>query len=507
MAGAHHLLGLTLAAIGNAPERPVLAPGDGVAGIPELGGDSAVAGVLQHAHALAAADLPGDLAAELEVVPLVVDRPAAIGLHVDPVLDIEDLVERLLAGLQAHIGHADQRQPGPAIGAHAAVGARLAHRRRGLARSHVAHELAVADDVVALRRHALIVEREGAEAGTVLQARIAHHVDDVRPIAQMAQLIEREEAHARVVGLAAQHAIELDGVADGFVNLQAQLRAVEDQVEFALGALVGLMQRHGLFGDARGVLQQAQLVHQFVAFQLELAAEGIGEGALLKIAVLVAGGRETRAREAARLIDYAAESRDEDLAALLELHGSFGQVDARVAAQFGVDGEQGGEAAVHRHRERVDLHGRVPHRLVLFFRRQRDFVGARRGAGPRDLQRQCGGALDTVRGEIVRGGEAPAAIGQHADSKALRFAAGNVPHLAVLDGEIAVARIHCAHVGIGDAAPRHRIQSAQGEIFHNEAETKAASLTALLCVFLCVLCVSALNRDSPIPEPLDFIAA
>jgi len=45
-----------------------------------------------------------------------------------------------------------------------------------------------------------------------------------------------------------------------------------------------------LFGDARSVLEQAQFLHQFVALQLILPAEGIGEGALLKIAVLVAGG-------------------------------------------------------------------------------------------------------------------------------------------------------------------------------------------------------------------------
>jgi hypothetical protein len=163
--------------------------------------------------------------------------------------------------------------------------------------------------------------------------------------------------------------IEFDGVADRLVNLQAQLGAVEDQVKFALGTLVGLMQSYGLFGNARRALQKTQLVYQFIALQLELAPEGIGEGALLKIAVLVAGGRETRAREAARLIDYAPESGDEDLAALLELHGSLSQVDARISAQFGVHGEQRAEDLVHRHGKRVDLHGRVPHGLVLLFRR------------------------------------------------------------------------------------------------------------------------------------------
>src|SRR4051812_46566133 len=62
--GAHHLFGLAFAAVGNAPEGPVLAAGDGVAGIPEFGGDAAVAGVLEHANALTVTDLPADFAAE-----------------------------------------------------------------------------------------------------------------------------------------------------------------------------------------------------------------------------------------------------------------------------------------------------------------------------------------------------------------------------------------------------------------------------------------------------------
>src|ERR1039458_5599100 len=86
VAGAHHLLGLALAAIGDPPQRPVFGSRDGLAGVPELGRDAAVAGVLQHADALAPTHLPGDFAAELEVVALVVDGPTAIGLHVDGVI-------------------------------------------------------------------------------------------------------------------------------------------------------------------------------------------------------------------------------------------------------------------------------------------------------------------------------------------------------------------------------------------------------------------------------------
>ena len=55
MTGAHHLFRLALAAVRSAPQRPVIARADGVAGIPELRGDAAVARILQHADALAAA--------------------------------------------------------------------------------------------------------------------------------------------------------------------------------------------------------------------------------------------------------------------------------------------------------------------------------------------------------------------------------------------------------------------------------------------------------------------
>src|SRR5437870_13781001 len=83
--GAHGLHGLAFAAIGRAPQRPLLGAADGVAGIPELGGDAAVTGVLEQARLLAALDLPADFGAELENVAAVVDRPAPVGPQTDAV--------------------------------------------------------------------------------------------------------------------------------------------------------------------------------------------------------------------------------------------------------------------------------------------------------------------------------------------------------------------------------------------------------------------------------------
>src|SRR5580698_8766958 len=99
VAGADHLLGLSLAAIRNAPQYPVLAIGDGRAGIPKLGSDAAVGGILEHANAPAILDLPSDLATELEVVALVVGGPAAIGHHINRMAHgAENFVECLFTG-------------------------------------------------------------------------------------------------------------------------------------------------------------------------------------------------------------------------------------------------------------------------------------------------------------------------------------------------------------------------------------------------------------------------
>ena len=80
----------------------------------------------------------------------------------------------------------------------------------------------------------------------MLGARIAHDIDDIRTIAQPVQLIERKKAHAGVVRFRSQDAIELDGMADGLVNLQAQLRRAENNSARAFGTLCGGMQRDSL---------------------------------------------------------------------------------------------------------------------------------------------------------------------------------------------------------------------------------------------------------------------
>src|SRR5258707_15790130 len=81
MARAHRLHGLALAAIGRAPQGPVLARAYRVATIPEFRGDPAVARIFQHARFLAALYFPSNFRGKLKMVAAVVDGPRPIRLH------------------------------------------------------------------------------------------------------------------------------------------------------------------------------------------------------------------------------------------------------------------------------------------------------------------------------------------------------------------------------------------------------------------------------------------
>ena len=130
------------------------------------GRDPGVARVAEQPPALAAADLPGGLAGELEVQAPVVDRPRAVGLDQQPVVGVGDqVVERArVAGLEVHVRHPHDRLAREAVGARAPAGALQADLGGRLARGEEAGEHAVADDRNGAALHALVVPPERAEA-------------------------------------------------------------------------------------------------------------------------------------------------------------------------------------------------------------------------------------------------------------------------------------------------------------------------------------------------------
>src|SRR5690606_34198831 len=100
---------LPLAVEERAAETVVAGVADRRAGVPELRRADLVGGVLDQPLHLAVADGEEQLAAELGVVALLVDRIGAAAVHIEPVLDPGDHLphrERRLAGLERDVGHA-----------------------------------------------------------------------------------------------------------------------------------------------------------------------------------------------------------------------------------------------------------------------------------------------------------------------------------------------------------------------------------------------------------------
>ena len=85
-------------------------------------------------------------------------------------------------------------------------------------------------------------------------------------------------------------------MADGFMNLQAELRAAQDYGLLAFRTLRCRMQRDALFGESAGVAYQVERFDQFVALQHVLAAEAVGIGAFLNLRAREAGGDDPGAR-------------------------------------------------------------------------------------------------------------------------------------------------------------------------------------------------------------------
>src|SRR5579859_6223600 len=117
---------------------------------------------------------------------------------------------------------------------------------RGFAAGEIAAEFAVLDNVDTLRGDAFVVIGESAEAGAVRGAGIGDDVYDRRCVTQIIQLVERKKTGAGKIGFLAENAIEFNGMADGFVNLQAKLASPENQRRFFLGALRGGVERDRL---------------------------------------------------------------------------------------------------------------------------------------------------------------------------------------------------------------------------------------------------------------------
>src|SRR5262249_5610090 len=203
--------------------------------------------------ALAVADLVPELAAELEVPPLLVDAPAAVADDVDAAVDAGDQVvdaRRLQVRPQRDVRHAlDRKRAGPVrIGA--AVRPRFPDQVRLADRHLIVPEYPAADDGKARigTFHAIVVVAHGGQPA--LLAALGVDVHQRAAELQLAALIGGHEGGSGEIRLPSERTVELGGVSDRLVDREPEIRAVDHEIVFsrleALGAELLARLRRGL---------------------------------------------------------------------------------------------------------------------------------------------------------------------------------------------------------------------------------------------------------------------
>jgi peroxiredoxin Q/BCP len=81
-------------------------------------------------------------------------------------------------------------------------------------------------------------------------------------------------------------------------------------------------------------------------------------------------------------------------------------------------------------------------------------------AGSRNFHREPACALNAIRVQIIRGGETPAASGDHSNSQSCGFGGGDLGNPSIFCSQSPVPRLHNTHVGVLDAWPCQQVQGS-----------------------------------------------
>ena len=298
-------------------------------------------------------------------------------------------------------------------------------------------------------RDALVVVAEGAEGAG--RGGVGHHVERRRPVAQPAPVLGREEGGAGVGRLHAQHPVELDGVPDRLVDLERDLAPVEDEGRDVGRALVGRQQLRRLVGHPGGLADEVEPADELEALGGVVAAEGVGVRAVLDLGLADHRRLDAGAALGDVLGDGGALARDEQRGAPPGVERGLGDRHARRRPAWPRWPGRGGRACP-RGRRRTG-----PPRPACATRPGRlDLGEAHRGlpqghAGPGHVDGPAGGRLHLGGLEPARGGEAPAAVGDHPDADAARLGRADRLDLAVAHPQVLGAEVDDAGVGVGGA--------------------------------------------------------
>ena len=232
------------------------------------------------------------------------------------------------------------------------------------------------------------------------------------------------------------------------MDLERELRPVQNHRGDAAGTLWRAKQGHGLLAHPARVTDQIPLLDELVARRALMASEGVGIRALLHLPLSHGHGDDAQAAFDDFLLDETAFGAGEGL--VLTDKNEIGGCDADAVdgARLFVRVQQQRHLVVERHGERIDLHRRAvrPH---VHLRRPDVHVrhfGQRAGFG--DLHRQRRHAIHLGGVEQVAAGEAPRAIGDDTHAEALRTVQRQSLHNAILDGNGLILLAHDPNIGI-----------------------------------------------------------
>ena len=221
----------------------------------------------------------------MDQLRLDVEEEAVVGVR-------DDVVEaHAVARLEVDVRHPDERDPVPAVGAHRPAAAPADPWRR-LAAGQVAGEDARLHEGHALGGDALVVPAERPQAA--VRRRVGDEVDEVRSVAEaLVELVGRQEARAGVGSLGTEHPVELGRVSAALVDLEVELRGMEDDRASA-GRQGGRAQElDGLLGEGPGARCEVEPTDVLVAGGA-VAAARLGVGAPLEL--VAAGGVDLEVR-------------------------------------------------------------------------------------------------------------------------------------------------------------------------------------------------------------------
>ena len=171
----------------------------------------------------------------------------------------------------------------------------------------------------------------------MLLAGIRDHIYKFSAVTQRPELIDGQKRCSGKICFHSQHTIQFNRMSHRLVNLQPELRAVENDVEFPFRTLIGMMQCDCLFGNAPRVLHQFQFLDQFISFVLPLSAIRVGIRPLLYLAPGKRIGRVSRARRKLGLMNVGALRRHKPLLFAIEVQIGLRQSNSCHRAQLRVN--------------------------------------------------------------------------------------------------------------------------------------------------------------------------